>query len=70
MSKFFNASEACPKSKEFLFHSAVIIMRCGRCTLLNPNYIESPGKQLVSPTRAPIDKEVIEIKESPTPKPT
>ena len=43
----------------------------GRCTLLNPNYIESPGKQPVGPTRAPIDKEVIEIEESPTtPKPT
>jgi hypothetical protein len=70
MSKFFNASEACPKSKELLFHSAVTTVRCGRCTLLNPNYIESPGKQLVSPTRAPIDKEIIEIEESPTtPKP-
>jgi hypothetical protein len=70
MSKFFNASEACPKSKELLFHSAVTTVRCGRYILLNPNYIESPGKQLVNPTRAPIDKEIIEIEESPTtPKP-
>ena len=71
MSKFFNVSEACPKSKELLFHSTVTTVRCGRCTLLNPNYIESPGKQPVGPTRALIDKEVIEIEESPTtPKPT
>ncbi len=71
MSKYFNASEACPKSKELLFHSTVTTVRCGRCTLLNPNYIESPGKQPVGPTRTLIDKEVIEIEESPTtPKPT
>jgi hypothetical protein len=61
MSDYFNPSDACPKSKELLFHSTVTTVRCGRCTLLNPNYIESPGKQ------PPIEKEVIEIDESPTP---
>jgi len=34
---------------------------------LNPNYVESPGKQPVGPARPPIEKEVIEIDESPTP---
>jgi hypothetical protein len=42
-------------------------VRCGRCTLLNPNHVESPGKQLVRPARPPIEKEIIEIEESPTP---
>jgi hypothetical protein len=67
MSDYFNPSDACPKSKELLLHSAIVTVRCGRCTLLNPNYVESPGKQLVRPARPPIEKEIIEIEESPTP---
>src|SRR5947209_4948409 len=67
MSDYFNPSDACPKSKELIFDSTVATVRCGRCTLLNPNYIESPGKQLVSPAQPPIEKEIIEIEESPTP---
>jgi hypothetical protein len=67
MSDYFNPSDACPKSKELLFHSTVATVRCGRCTLLNPNYVESPGKQLVGPAPPPIEKEIIEIEESPTP---
>jgi hypothetical protein len=67
MSDYFNPSDACPKSKELLFHSTVTTVRCGRCTLLNPNYAESPGKQLVGPARPQIEKEIIEIEESPTP---
>ena len=64
MSDYFNPSDACPKSKELLLHSTITTVRCGRCTLLNPNHVESPGKQLAPP---PIEKEIIEIEESPTP---
>jgi hypothetical protein len=71
MSDYFNPSDACPKSKELLFHSTVTTVRCGRCTLLNPNYIESPDKPLVGLARPPIEKEIIEIESSPTqPTPT
>jgi hypothetical protein len=66
MSDYFNPSDACPKSKELLFHSTVKTVRCGRCTLLNPNYVESPGHQLVGPARPSIEKEIIEIEDSPT----
>lgn len=67
MSDYFDPSDACPKSNEPLLHSTVTTVRCGRCTLLNPNHVESPGKQLVRPARPPIEKEIIEIEESPTP---
>jgi hypothetical protein len=67
MSEYFNPSEACPKSKDLLLHSIVTTVRCGPCTFLNPNYVESPAK-LPERSRAipPIEKEVIEIGESPT----
>ena len=66
MSEYFNPSEACPKSKELLLHSTVTTVRCGPCTLLNPDYVESPAKLPErSRARPQVRKEVIEIEESP-----
>ena len=65
ISDYFDATEVYPKSKELLYHSTVIIVRCGRCALLNPNFIESPNKQAPGRIASLIRKEIIEIEESP-----
>ena len=62
MSDYFNPNEACPKSKELLYHSTVTTVRCGRCTLLNPNYESPDNKQQV---RGPPERVTIEIEDSP-----
>ncbi len=68
MSEYFNPFEAYPRSKELLLHSTVVTVRYGPRMLLNPNY-ESPVKLPQcekARARALIEKEVIEIEESPT----
>jgi hypothetical protein len=62
MSDYFNPNEACPKSKELLYHSAVTTVRCGRCTMLNPNYESPDSKQQA---RGPSERVIIEIEDSP-----
>jgi hypothetical protein len=66
MSDYFNPNEACPKSKELLYHSAILTVRCGRCTLLNPDYKSPDNKQQVCERTAPtLERVIIDIEDSP-----
>jgi hypothetical protein len=69
MSDYFNTNEACPKSKELLYHSTVITVRCGRCALLNPNYNGSPDNKQQARGRAgpppTSERVIIDIEDSP-----
>lgn len=66
MSEDFNNSEVCLKNKGFLFHNTVIIVCCGPCRLLKPNYIELIVKISKHSKALSISSyKVIKIKKSP-----
>jgi hypothetical protein len=72
MSDYFNPLDACPMSRELLHHRTVTTIRCGPCGLLNPAFDASPtSPKLPERRRAkpPIDAEVIDVDDSPVPKP-
>jgi hypothetical protein len=64
--EYFNLNEACSLSKTLLEHNRVIIVRCGLCKKLNPNYIERPPVKISECVRfkPPPGIKMIEIRES------
>jgi hypothetical protein len=56
-------------SRELLHHRIVTTIRCGPCGLLNPAFDASPKLPEHSRAKLPIDAEVINLDDSPVPKP-
>jgi hypothetical protein len=54
-------------SRDYIYYSTIIIVRCGLCENLNFNYVIPPAKLPERGRAKPVsESEVIEIKDSPT----